>query len=205
MNAAERLAARLRDSILDGAWPAGAPLREQHIAADTGASRHTVRAALRLLAEEGLVAIEPNRGAFLKHATRAEIVALGELRIALEVEAARLALERHDGKLPAPVHRAYAALSKACGGGSFAAITTAHEHLHSAIVAASQSPRIIAAHRPLATEMQMFLTRLRPFGDLGDLAAEHEQLLIALEREGAEAMRLHITASTEALTTGLKF
>ena len=39
---------------------------------------------------------------------------LYELRTALEVEAARLALERHRGRLPAPVHDALATLEDAC-------------------------------------------------------------------------------------------
>jgi DNA-binding GntR family transcriptional regulator len=204
-SAAERLAARLRARILEGEHAGGVPLREQHISDATGASRHTVRAALRLLADEGLVTIAPNRGAFVREFTAADIQALSELRIALEVEAARLALERHGGRLPSPVHEACAALTAACAGGAFAPVTTAHERLHHAIVEASQSPRLIAVHQPLAREMILFLVQLRPFWDMGHLAAEHEELVQALERDGPEALRVHITASTEALTTGLKF
>ena len=58
--------------------------------------------------------VEPNRGARVARLTADEIVALYELRTALEVEAARLALERHRGRLPAPVHEALAALERAC-------------------------------------------------------------------------------------------
>ena len=54
-----------------------------------------MRAALRALEAEGVVTIERNRGARVRSFTRAEVEALGELRIALEVEAARLALARH--------------------------------------------------------------------------------------------------------------
>jgi DNA-binding GntR family transcriptional regulator len=205
VNAAARLAAGMRERILEGEWPGEAPLREQRISDETGASRHTVRAALRELAAEGLVTIEPNRGAYVRVFKAADIQALGELRIALEVEAAALALERHGGKLPRAVHKAGAALTAACAENSFARTTTAHERLHAAIVEASASPRIVAAHRPLAGEMTLFLVQLRPFYEMGALAAEHEALLRDLESDGAEAMRLHITTSTEALTTGLKF
>ena len=204
MTAAERVADGLRRQILDGELAPGAPLREQHVSDATGASRHTVRAALRLLSAEGLASIERNRGAFVRAAGVREIRALGELRIALEVEAARLAIERH-GRLPDAVHAAVETLAEACSGGSFAAVATAHEHLHSAIVGASQSPRIIAAHRPLATEMQMFLVRLRPFWEIDRLAAEHRRLVEDLEAAGPEALRVHIRSSTEALTAGLKF
>jgi DNA-binding GntR family transcriptional regulator len=205
LTAAERLATRWRTRILEGEWPGDTPLREQHISNETGASRHTVRAALRELAAEGLVTITPNRGAFVRVFTEADIRALAELRIALEVEAARLALERHDGRLPRAVHKACEALTAACASGAFSPVTTAHERLHHAIVEASKSPRLVAVHRPLAREMILFLVQLRPFWDMGHLAAEHEELLRALESDGPDALRVHIMASTEALTTGLKF
>jgi DNA-binding GntR family transcriptional regulator len=205
VSAADRLAASLRERILEGELAEGAPLREQHLSDATGASRHTVRAALRRLAGEGLVTIEPNRGAFVRRFGREDIRALGELRIALEVEAARLALERHDGRLPKAVHKASVELTAACASGAFAPVTTAHERLHHAIVEASRSPRLVAVHLPLAREMILFLVQLRPFWDMAHLAAEHEELIRALESTGPEALRLHISASTEALTTGLKF
>lgn len=204
MTVPERLADELRRRILDGDLAPGTPLREQHLAAEHGAARHTVRAALRALAAEGIVRVERNRGARVSHLDRDELIALGELRIALEVEGARLALERH-GCLPEAVHRAGAALTRACARGSFAMVADAHEGLHAAIVEASGSPRIAASHRALAGELRLFLVQLRPAWDMGALAAEHEALLRAVESDGAEVLRAHITASTEALTTGLKF
>ncbi len=204
MSAPERLAEALRRSILDGELAPGTPLREQRLAADHGLARHTVRAALRALAAEGIVRIEPNRGAQVTLLDAAELVALGELRIALEVEAARLALERH-GRLPGSVHEAMASLHAACRQRSFAAVTEAHEALHAALVAAAGSPRIEGSHRALAGELRLFLVQLRPAWDMAALAAEHEALLAALETEGPAVLRAHIRASTEALTAGLKF
>ena len=77
-------------------------------------SRHTLRAALRELAVEGLVRIEPNRGASVARLDEADIRGLYELRAALELEAAHLALERHDGRLPAEVVAAVARLTATC-------------------------------------------------------------------------------------------
>ncbi len=199
-----RLADALRVRILEGELVG--PLREQHLAAASGLARHTVRAALRALETEGVVRIERNRGARVRTFTRAELVALGELRIALEVEAARLALARH-GRLPDAVHDAGRALAAAVGG-PFAEVAGAHERLHAAIVASGGSPRIEAAHRALAGELRLFLTQLRDAQvrfDTVALAAEHEALLAAIEADGPDALRIHITTSTDALTTGLKF
>jgi DNA-binding GntR family transcriptional regulator len=205
----DALAAALRTRILDGDLAPGAPLREQHLAAVYGVARHTVRAALRALAAEGLARVEPHRGARVTALSAADLEELGALRIALEVEAARLALARHGGRLPAPVRAAQAALEAACAAGvrdgaaGFAAVAEAHEALHHAIVAASGSARITAAHRALGGELRLFLVQLRPAWDVAALAAEHAALLDALEAGGPEALRPHIEASTGALVAHL--
>ncbi len=90
----------LRGEILSGERPAGARLVEQELCAHFGVARHSLRAALRALQAEGLVQVETNRGARVAHLDVQDIVQLYELRTALEVEAARLALERHGGQIP---------------------------------------------------------------------------------------------------------
>src|SRR5215813_12994369 len=88
----------LRREILDGTLPGGARLVEQELTERYGVARHSLRAALRALAAEGLVVVEPNRGARVAKLSPQDITWLYELRTALEVEAARLALERGGGR-----------------------------------------------------------------------------------------------------------
>jgi DNA-binding GntR family transcriptional regulator len=95
---AELLAADLRRQILDGDPAAGERLRERELVERYGVARHTLRAALRQLAGEGLVTIEPHRGASVTRLGPEEVRGLYELRTALELEAAHLALERHRGR-----------------------------------------------------------------------------------------------------------
>jgi DNA-binding GntR family transcriptional regulator len=201
----DALAAELRTKILDGELEPGTPLREQRLSVDYGVARHTVRAALRALAAEGLARIETHRGARVTALDAGDLEALGDLRIALETEAARLALARHGGRLPAAVHDAQARLAAAGGdGAAFAPITEAHEALHHAIVAAAESPRIEAAHRALGGELRLFVTQLRPVYNGPRLAAEHADLLQELEAgAGPQALRPHIAASTAALLARL--
>lgn len=201
----DTLADALRARILDGELEPGAPLREQHLAADYGVARHTVRAGLRALASEGLVRIETHRGAHVTVLTAADVEALGELRIALETEAARLALRRNAGRLPDTVHDAQTVLAKAARTPGFSALTDAHEALHHAIVRAAHSPRIEVAHAALAGELRLFLTRLRPAYDRPALVAEHAALLDDVEHgTGPEALRGHIEASTHMLLAAMR-
>jgi DNA-binding GntR family transcriptional regulator len=198
----DALSAELRREILDGARPGGTRLVERELCEQFGVARHTLRAALRELAVEGLVRLEPHRGGEVARLDAEQARWLYELRAALEVEAARLALERHGGTLPPPVHGALEALVRACAGRNpaWSEVTDAHGALHAAIVAAAGSPRIAAAHAALAGEMRLFLLGLQPLFTAAGIAEDHAALVTGLEREGPEALRRHLRAAAEALT-----
>ena len=200
-SAVDALAAALRERILDGDLPGGARLREQEITDGYRVARHTTRAALRALAAEGLVTIEPNRGASVATLGDDDIRGLYELRAALEVEAARLALERHDGRLPDIVHQAVKRLSAVCAQKrpSWSAMIEAHDPIHRAIVEAAESPRIARAHAALSTETRLFLVGLKPIWTPARMAADHEALVRDLQSRGPEALRAHLTESAAAL------
>ena len=197
----DALADALRREILDGELPAGAWLRERELCEAYGVARHSLRAALRALAADGLVRIEPHRGARVAQLTEDDVIWLYELRAALELEEAHLALERNGGRLPPEVHRALNVLQTACAGDDppWSAINEAHADLHGAIVAAARSPRIAAAHAALSGEMRLFLLALRTHLDAKQLAADHTALIRDLERHGPAVLREHLRAAAETL------
>jgi len=190
----DAVAAALRTRILDGELPAGERLRELELVEAYGVARHSLRAALRSLAAEGLVTLEPNRGASVARLTAADLDALFELRTALELEAARLALARGEGRLPKSVHDAVRMMAAVCAQPEppWSAVVEAHDRVHGAIVAAAQSPRIERAYAALAGEMRLFVIGLRPSWSLDRMAEHHERLLADLEREGPEPLRAHL-------------
>jgi DNA-binding GntR family transcriptional regulator len=197
----DALAAELRRQVLDGERPAGTRLIERELCDEFVVARHTLRAALRTLAAEGLVLLEPHRGAAVARLDADEVAELYELRAALELEAAHLALERHGGTLPGSVHAALADLERACAGRdpAWSEITDRHLALHAAIVAAARSRRIAAAHATLAGEMRLFLLQLKPIFTPAGIAADHTALVARLERDGPEALREHLRVAARAL------
>ena len=201
----DALAAALRDRILDGGLPGGRRLREQELSRAYDVARHTVRAALRALEAEGLVVIEAHRGARVAALDAAGVQGLYELRAALEIEAARLALERNGGRLPEPVHAAAGRLASACRRSRprWSAVADAHAELHRVLVDTSRSDRISAAHRALDAEMRLFLVQIQPSWTYEKLAADHERLVGDLEQQGPEALRAHLRESTSAALAGL--
>jgi DNA-binding GntR family transcriptional regulator len=191
----------LRTRILDGDLAGGERLREQDLSRTYDVARHTVRAALRALQTEGLVVVEPYRGASVALLDAEAVRGLYELRGALETEAARLALERNGGLLPEPVHTAVARLRAACSRKrpSWGAVVEAHDAVHTALVEAAGSPRILAAHRALAGELRMFTVQLRPSWTFERMAADHERLVEDLERDGPVALRSHLEEAAAAV------
>jgi DNA-binding GntR family transcriptional regulator len=200
----DAIAASLRTRILDGELSAGARLRELELVEAYGVARHSLRAALRALASEGLVTIEPNRGASVARLTAADVSELFELRTALELEAARLALERHGGKLPKPVHDAVRLMAAVCAqpDAPWSAVVDAHDRVHGALVGAAESPRLERAYGALAGEMRLFVIQVKPSWSLARMAEGHERLLADLEREGPEPLRAHIAEGRASIAAG---
>ena len=197
----DELAAVLRAQILDGRLEPGAPLREQELSDRYDVSRHTLRASLRALAGEGLVQLEPNRGAHVPILDRVALTELFELRTALELEAAHLALARGDGLLPRDVHSALAVLLARCGERTprWHDVARAHEGFHNALVAAAHSPRIERAYGQLAGELRLFLVQLRPTWPLARMAPHHLELVTRLEAGDLGALRSHLADGLDAV------
>jgi len=87
---------RLRDRILQGEFRPGARLVESRLSSEMAVSRIPVREALRALAAEGLVTIEPRRGASVSVLSEESAYDMVEVRAALEGLNAKLAAQRRD-------------------------------------------------------------------------------------------------------------
>jgi DNA-binding GntR family transcriptional regulator len=75
---------RLRNAILDGAYPPGFRLVQEELADRFGVSRIPLREALRTLAGEGLIRSTPGRGTFVTALDLAEIDEIYDLRRLVE-------------------------------------------------------------------------------------------------------------------------
>lgn len=80
----QRVADELRRAILSGELPPGARVRQWEVEERTGASRLPVREALHLLAAEGLVQSEPNKGARVAVLSADDVDLIYQMRERLE-------------------------------------------------------------------------------------------------------------------------
>ena len=81
----------LREMILSAELRGGEPLRQDALAKQLGISRTPLREALNRLATEGLVRMDPHRGAIVARPSAEELREIYEVRLILEIEAARQA------------------------------------------------------------------------------------------------------------------
>jgi DNA-binding GntR family transcriptional regulator len=94
--ASARIADRLRAEILDGRYLPGERIRQEDLAARSGASRIPVREALRMLHSEGLVTLVANSGAWVSKLTADECEQTYMIRERLEPLLLRLSMPRLD-------------------------------------------------------------------------------------------------------------
>jgi DNA-binding GntR family transcriptional regulator len=82
--ATQRVANHLRSAILGGRIGPGERVRQEDIAQQLGASRLPVREALQMLAAEGLIEHEPNKGAWVPHLSMHVVDVMYKMREQLE-------------------------------------------------------------------------------------------------------------------------
>ncbi|MFI5472464.1 FadR/GntR family transcriptional regulator [Streptomyces cacaoi] len=153
----EQAAEALRARIAEGYWPVGTKLPgETTLAKELGVGRSTVREALRALAGAGLVRPRQGAGVFVvatepaedwpTRLRRAAVTDVYEVRMAVEVHAARLAARR---RTPEDVTAMQLALRgrRVASTGDDEAFVDADIAFHAAVVA--------AAHNPVLTDLFM--------------------------------------------------
>ncbi|WP_449277453.1 GntR family transcriptional regulator [Leucobacter sp. GX24907] len=223
--AQQLIADAMRARILSGDLVPGAPLREEELATRYDASRHTVRSALLLLAAERLVHTAPYRGAWVASFDDDEILALQDLRCALESASVRILHRRHGDVWPRQVLRpleyaleelADAETSRSrtqtsnmqissnddTGAEPDSAamrISRAHVAFHDALVRASESERIIEAYERIGSEILMLTAHVRPHYEPGAFEPQHRDYLREVQTGDVESVWRHLSVSTELL------
>lgn len=188
----------LRREIVHGEREAGARLSEVAIAAAYDVSRGPVREAIQRLARDGLVVVEPHRGAFVQRLGRQDVEELFEVRIALECEAAALAAVKMTAEgleqLRRMQQQSASALSEQGNG------FPDDVDLHGLIAMLSASPRLSALVEQINTELRLARSRSGSTAVRAAIAlAEHDELIEHLAAQDPEqaalAMRRHLSGA----------
>lgn len=172
--------------MLGGVLLPGARLREEGLCERFGTGRHTVRAALSLLANSGLVTHERNRGAFVREVTRERVDHIFEFRKVLELGSLRIALDT--GADLSGIEAAVAALERLSPNTPWQRTIEVHADVHREIVRAAGNPQLLDSYHACENELQVLLTYGEPAFSTIEIAAQHRQMFSLLELGGETAI-----------------
>jgi DNA-binding GntR family transcriptional regulator len=186
--ASHRIADALRGAILDGSYRPGMRIRQEDIAARSGASRIPVREALRMLQAEGLVTLVANSGAWVTRLTLAECAELYQVRERLEPLLLRASLPGLDDAAAMRMADLAGAMERA--GGDVDAFLRADREFHLTSYAAAppgETSRIIGRMWNISQHYRREFTKLAAHRDrLGVTHLEHRLLLDCVRRGDAD-------------------
>jgi len=190
-----RVYEQLRDEILSGAAQPGTQLVEARIAAELGVSKTPVREALIRLQRDGLVAIEPYRGARVIEPSPADVREILELRVLLEAHVARDLAGRRPPEVLERLERSIADGRRALERGNDARVRAALTEFSDVMAESSGNRRLGKSLDELRTVLLMIgNTSLRQPGREARSLEEHERILTAIQTGDADGA----AAATEA-------
>jgi DNA-binding GntR family transcriptional regulator len=151
---ADRIAQVLSERIMTGVLAPGAPVRQDHVAAEFRASHVPVREAFRTLEAQGLLISQPRRGVRVAPLDPSTVLEVTEMRAALETLALRHAVHRMND---ADLDRAARAVSEGEKSADIAVWERANRDFHRAITAPCGMPRLLTAIEDLHRVSARFL------------------------------------------------
>lgn len=201
--AVERAVARLKDSIRTGRFVPGQRLTEPYLTELLGLSRGAVRETLARLKAEGLIDIEPYRGASVHKMTRDQIDQVVRVRALLAGEAARLAAANIDVDDHAEQMRQELERQAVLRGDSdVQAYAEANVRFHGLIDSLSGNPVLAGLLDQLQTHAGLFFS-LAVSTSKDSLLEHHfaiaEAILAGDQARAERLMRRHVTATLKPL------
>ena len=194
--------AEIRQRIRNGDFVPGQRLVAGDLGAELKISGGPIREALTRLAGEGLIEVQPHRGAVVRTQTKEDIVEIFAIREVIEGLAARLAAQAvgTEGMSAREVQQAADRGREKAKLVDYIGYGLANMEFHEAIYALAGRPRISALARQLSDQIDRLNNRrLVQVSVLQRSAAEHDEILSAiLAGNGSlaeERMRRHVAAS----------
>lgn len=203
------LAEQVRRDISFGRLPPDTKLKIEELRQRYGGSAHSLREALTLLASDGLVEANAQRGFRVASATQADLEDITRLRAEIECLGLRWSMKRGGVRWEGEVMAAGHALSRA--GERLASQAEeyalewdeANREFHARLVSACGSPRLIAIQARLFDQSRRFrLAAIREGRfDIARGEADHKAIVEAVlahdEKEAADRLGEHILGTIE--------
>ena len=193
----EGICAAIQDMLIQGQLALGSRLPEVELSSQLGVSRPSLREAFRILQQQGLISIEPRKGATVMHASSEDLHALCEYRACLEDMAIRIALPKLCETDYSRLEMYVSLMSVAAQASDTMAILEADMNFHQLIYDKCDNPYLLAALKGLSPKVRVYSFIYRKKHSQFDMTWERHQRLLAAYRSGdvevaATANRHHV-------------
>ncbi|WP_371823380.1 GntR family transcriptional regulator [Paracoccus sp. Z118] len=204
----EELTQVLRDLIVHGDLGPGVKVPEKDLCEAYGVSRTPLREALKVLASEGLVVLEPNRGARVSRITQQDLDEVFPVMGALEALAGELACRNITPAELEEIRRHHEAMLAHYRAGDLSGYYAANQSIHEGILGAAKNPTLAAHYRSLSARVQRarYVANTTP-DRWAQAVEEHERIMAHLTaRDGiklAAILRRHLENKLRAVSQSL--
>jgi DNA-binding GntR family transcriptional regulator len=185
----QELAERMRTMIAEGDLPPGGKIPEKDLCVAFGVSRTPLREAVKVLAQEGLVTLNPNRGATVSQITLDDLEEVFPIMGALEGLSGELACKNITSDEIAEIRQWHKAMVKHYECRELPEYFRCNQKIHELILLAARNETLFSSHRSLAGRVR----RARYLANMSDARwaraiDEHENILAALEARDGEKL-----------------
>jgi DNA-binding GntR family transcriptional regulator len=199
---AARIQERLESAIYSGELQPGQHLLEIELAEAFRVSRASLREALRLLENKGLVVSVPRRGTFVAELTERDVRDIYTLRVLLEGHAIRHIATRPEPALLDRLDALVADLGERARKGDHMGIVDLDVEVHRTICVAAGNKKLLDVWESLVAPVRaLLLVKYRISDDSAEIERGHLQLVEAIRAENpdrAEALlKSHIIDTAE--------
>lgn len=177
----DAVADRLRQYVVEGLLLPGQRLNERVLCEQMGVSRTPMREAIKKLAGEGLVRLEPNRGAVVHRLTTEEVAAAFEVVASMEALSGELAAQRATTAQIERVLSLQEQMEEAHRNSDLPGYYRINSEIHAAINEAAGNPVLTEMFRSINLRLQSLRFRSNLDQKKWDVAVqEHQQIANAL-------------------------
>ena len=204
----DEVVTRVRDAIIEDRLAPGERLFERVLCLRYGVSRTPLREALKVLAQEGLVTLLPNRGAMVTPLTLAGLDQAIEVMLPLERLVGTLVVVRITADGLAEIRGLHHDMCGFHARADLPPYFRANQAIHQRLVELCGNPILTATYEGLNTRIRRFRYRANLSQERWDRAvAEHSLILEALmARDGLRLGRLlgeHLVNKADAVRASL--
>jgi DNA-binding GntR family transcriptional regulator len=204
----EVVAETLREAIVNGTLNPGERLMEIQLAEELGVSRTPVREAIRKLELEGFVVMIPRRGTYVADLSIKDINEVFEIRTALDVLAAGLAVERITEDELEQLERLLVEIGELIETDDTDRIVEADSQFHDVLYRASRNDRLVGIINNLREQFTRFRSiSIQYPGRMVKSVEEHRRLVEAIASRDTELAqqiaREHMENSEQTLLQDL--